>query len=294
MSHIRIIGIPLDMGAGRRGVDMGVSAIRLAGLTQTLQNLGHHVEDGGNIEIPVVETLVHEEKIRYMPTIAETCRRVYEWYQDIQPHQIALALGGDHSISIGTIPGLAKHGRTGVIWIDAHTDINTPKTSPSGNIHGMPVAHLLGDGAEQLRQAWGGGPILRPEDIVYIGIRSVDREEKKMLQTYDITTFTMKDIDIMGMAQVAEKTLEQLQHLDRIHVSFDVDVLDPSIAPGVGTPVPGGLSYREAHLLMELLHDARVVTSLEMVEVNPILDIQNRTAHIAVEMAASLLGQSII
>lgn len=294
MSTIRILGIPIDMGAGRRGVDMGVSAIRLAGLRERLYSLGHKVEDCGNIEVPIVETLTDNNQLHYLEAVAHTCQLTYEWLQNVPSDHFVIALGGDHSISMGTISGLAHHGRTGVIWVDAHTDINTPATSPSGNLHGMPIAHLLGYGDETLRNIWGGDAILQPEDIVYIGVRSVDGKERQLLRDLDITAFTMKEVDIQGIATAAQCALDKLSHLDRIHVSFDVDVLDPFIAPGVGTPVPGGLSYREAHLLMELLHDAGCVTSLELVEVNPILDDKNTTAHIAVEMAASLLGQSII
>lgn len=294
MSQIRILGVPIDMGAGRRGVDMGVSAMRLAGLDQTLSDLGHQVDDCGNIEVPVVETLSAERGLHYLHSIAETCKRVYEWFKCVSKDDFAITLGGDHSIAMGSIAGVAHHGRTGVIWIDAHTDINTPDTSPSGNLHGTPLAHLLGHGDPKLREFWGGEAVVQPEDVVYIGLRSVDGGERSLVRQLGIDAYTMKEIDIQGIATVIQKTINKLKHLDRVHVSFDVDALDPSIAPGVGTPVPGGLNYREAHLIMELLHDAQIVTSLDIVEVNPILDIQNQTAHIAVEMAASLLGRSII
>ncbi len=294
MSLIKILGIPIDMGAGRRGVDMGVSAIRLAGLQETLQALGHVVEDCGNIDVPITETLQTNSKPHYIEAIAETCRRTYKWCHCVEADQFGLVLGGDHSIAMGTIPGMARHERMGVLWIDAHTDINTPDSSPSGNAHGMPVAHLLGHGAPRLREVWGGHAILQPKDIAYIGIRSVDSRERQLVRDFGIKAFTMKDIDIHGIAAIAQQALQHLSHLNRIHVSFDIDVLDPSIAPGVGTPVRGGLNYREAHLLMELLHDSRCIKSLDIVEVNPILDVQNQTAKIAVGLAASLLGQSII
>jgi arginase len=195
---------------------------------------------------------------------------------------------------MGSVAGVSRGKRTGVLWIDAHTDLNTPEMSPSGNIHGMPLAHLLGKGDERLLNIWGGKNILQPEDIVFIGIRSVDAGERDFIEDQGIKVYTMKDIDKLGMAQVAERALEHLRHVDQLHVSFDADALDPNEAPGVGTPVTGGLTYREAHLLMELLADAKVVTSLDLVEVNPILDIQNKTGQIMVEMAASLLGKRIL
>ncbi len=294
MKKIKILGVPLDMGAGRRGVDMGVSALRLAGLAESLESLGHSVEDCGNVEVPVVETVRDDEFLRYGGLIAKTCQRTYDWCRGISPDDFAIVLGGDHSLSMGSISGLAQHGRTGVIWIDAHTDINTPDSSPSGNLHGMPLSHLLGYGDERLTGIWGGGAVLRPEDLVYIGVRSVDGRERRLVSDLNIRAFTMKEIDEKGIAYAARDAIARLSHLDRIHVSFDVDVLDPSIAPGVGTPVRGGLTYREAHLLMELLSEPGFVTSLDIVEVNPILDHKNITAAIAVEMVTSLLGKAII
>jgi arginase len=195
---------------------------------------------------------------------------------------------------MGTVAGSRRNKRTGVLWIDAHSDINTPETSPSGNIHGMPLAHLLGHGAEQLKAIWGGGTAISAEDVVFIGLRSVDEGERDFIHQHGLKAFTMKDIDKRGIAAIAEETLAYLSHVEQVHVSFDADALDPTLAPGVGTPVSGGLSYREAHLLMELLADAKVVSSLDLVEVNPILDIQNKSAQIMVEMAASLLGKHIL
>ena len=293
-NNIKILGVPLDMGAGRRGVDMGVSALRLAGLAESLRSLGHRVEDCGNVEVPVVETVLDEEFLKYGGLIAETCQRTHDWCRDIAADDFAIVLGGDHSLSMGSVSGLVAHGRTGVIWIDAHTDINTPDSSPTGNLHGMPLAHLLGHGDERMMDIWGGGAVLRPEDVIYIGVRSVDSREQRLVRDLHIKAFTMKEIDEKGIAYAARHTIDRLSHLDRIHVSFDVDVLDPSIAPGVGTPVRGGLTYREAHLLMELLSERKFVTSLDVVEVNPILDTRNITAAIAVEMVASLLGKAII
>ena len=288
----------MDLGAGRRGVDMGPSAIRLAKLADTLRGLGHTIDDLGNIEVAVAESVDDVSGLPYANVIADACRKTYEQLKTLPNEVFPIVLGGDHSIAMGSVAGVVYRPdgtvRTGLIWIDAHTDINTPKTSPSGNIHGMPVAHLLGDGDSRLLDIWGGGAVIRPEDIVYIGIRSVDDDERKILRELGIRVYTMKDIDKRGLGEIVEQTIMQLHHTKRVHVSFDADVLDPAVAPGVGTPVPGGLSYREAHLLMELLADAKIVTSLDLVEVNPILDIQNKTAQIMVEMTASLLGKRIL
>jgi arginase len=294
MANVHILGVPMDLGAGRRGVDMGPSAIRLAKLSDTLKTLGHTITDLGNIEVAVPESLSIKTQLPYADVIAEACKQTFGCLKNLPEGAIPIILGGDHSISMGSVSGVSRKRRTGVLWIDAHTDLNTPDMSPSGNIHGMPLAHLLGKGDERLLNIWGGGAILKPEDIVFIGIRSVDAGERKVIGDQGIKVYTMKDIDKLGMAQVAERALEHLSHVDQLHVSFDADALDPNEAPGVGTPVTGGLTYREAHLLMELLADAKVVTSLDLVEVNPILDIQNKTAQIMVEMAASLLGKRIL
>jgi arginase len=294
MKRIAVLGVPLDLGAGRRGVDMGPSALRVARLDQTLSALGHEVQDLGNVEAPVAEALDQENGLHYLGAIAAACAETYRRLKALPDEVFPVVLGGDHSISMGTVAGVAELGRTGVLWIDAHTDVNVPQTSPSGNIHGMPLAHLLGAGDPRLQGIWGGGTVLRPEDVILIGLRSVDEAERDFIRSRGIHTLTMKDIDCRGIASVAEEAVERLAHLERVHVSFDADVLDPTVAPGVGTPVPGGLSYREAHLLMELLADAGLVTSLDLVEVNPILDNRNTTARIMVEMAASLLGKTIL
>lgn len=293
MAEIHVLGVPMDLGAGRRGVDMGPSAIRLAKLAPTLSALGHHLTDLGNIELPVPEAVGGAGALPYLDAIADACARTAAKLEQLPAGAFPIVLGGDHSISMGSVAGVAAQRRTGLLWVDAHADLNTPETSPSGNVHGMPLAHLLGEGSPRLTELWGGAAI-RPEDLVFIGLRSVDEGERALLRRLGIRAFTMKEIDKRGIARVAEEALEHLGRLEALHLSFDADALDPSVAPGVGTPVPGGLSYREAHLLMELLADAGVVTSLDLVEVNPILDVQNRTAQVMVEMAASLLGKAIL
>ncbi len=298
MKKVTVIGVPMDLGAGRRGVDMGPSAIRYARLHEELAALGYAVHDVGDIKVPVVETLKtnggEPGGLHHLSAIREACAALAERLGELAEGEFPVVLGGDHSISIGSVSGLSQRGRTGVVWIDAHADFNTPATSPSGNIHGMPLAALLGLGDPQLTGIAGPAPKVRPEDVVLIGVRSVDPGERELLRQSGVAVYTMKEVDKMGMPTVAANAIAQMQGLERVHVSFDADVLDPSVAPGVGTPVAGGLSYREAHLLMELLADAGIVTSLDLVEVNPILDEKNRTAAIVVELAASLLGKKII
>ncbi len=298
MKKATVIGVPMDLGAGRRGVDMGPSAIRYARMHEELAALGYSVHDVGDIKVPVVETLKtnggEPGGLHHLSAIREACAALAERLGKLAEGEFPVVLGGDHSISIGSVSGLSQRGRTGVVWIDAHADFNTPATSPSGNIHGMPLAALLGLGDPQLTGIAGPAPKVRPEDVVLIGVRSVDPGERELLRQSGVAVYTMKEVDKMGMPTVAANAIAQMQGLERVHVSFDADVLDPSVAPGVGTPVAGGLSYREAHLLMELLADAGIVTSLDLVEVNPILDEKNRTAAIVVELAASLLGKKII
>ena len=294
MAKISVLGIPLDLGAGRRGVDMGPSALRLAGLAPMLGRLGHDVADLGNVQMPVLEAIPSKNGLHYAETVAETCRQAYLRLKDVPAGVFPIALGGDHSVSMGSVSGFAQAGRTGVIWVDAHADLNTPHSSPSGNIHGMPLSHLLGSGDKRLLDIWGGGPVLGPRDLVFIGLRSLDPFERAFVHEHEIRAYTMKEIDRRGLATVAEEALEYLSDAPRLHVSFDADALDPTIAPGVGTPVPGGLTYREAHLLMELLADSEKVTSLDLVEVNPVLDVKNSTGRIMVEMASSLLGKAIL
>jgi arginase len=292
---IRVIGVPMDLGQCRRGVDMGPSAVRSAGLQARLTRLGHHVFDEGNVFVPNPEEEVVEGSGRRLKAVTAVCQNVYELTRKfICDGDFTIFLGGDHSISIGTVAAAAHDESLGLIWIDAHGDFNTPETSPSGNIHGMPVAALIGDGPESLVNLGYPGAKLHPTRIVMIGIRDLDPEEKQRLKRSGIQVFTMPHLDELGIAAVARQALDRLRHVSRIHVSLDMDSLDPDEAPGVGTPVRGGLSYREAHLLMEILGDSGRVHSLDIVEVNPILDSQNRTAELAVELAASILGQRIL
>ena len=292
---ISILGIPMDLGAGRRGVDMGASALRNAHLAATLRSLGHSVTDLGDVPVTIPEASdkYADQGLIYLEEILSACTGAYQRLSKLDARTFPIALGGDHSVSMGTVAGAARGRRTGLIWVDAHADFNTPGSSESGNIHGMPVAHLTGLGDERLSNIALGWQ-LRPEDIVMIGLRSVDKRERELVAEAGIKTYTMKDVDQLGMTRIAQETLERLSGLERLHVSFDADALDPTICPGVGTPVPGGLSYREGHLLMELLSESGRVTSLDLVEVNPILDTRNQTAEVMVGMAASLLGQRIL
>ena len=292
--QIAILGVPMDLGAGRRGVDMGPSAIRLAQLQQQLEALGHEVTDLGNVSVPVAETLEQSLGARYLEPIRAVCEEVAGRIAALPAEVLPITIGGDHAVAMGTVAGAAKGQRIGLVWIDAHTDFNTPESSPSGNVHGMPVASLVGLGNERLIDIGGAGAKVKAADIVMIGIRSVDLIERELLRGRGAHIYTMKDIDTLGMAAVATRALEHLADVTRIHVSFDADSLDPSIAPGVGTPVQGGLTYREAHLLMELLSDSDKVSSLDIVEVNPVLDRENMTARVVVEMACSLLGKRIV
>jgi arginase len=308
-----IFGVTMDLGQDRRGVDMGPSAIRYARLQGALEDLGYCVDDLGNAEAPIPEMAdkaegkpaapetdttspIREGEVRQLGAVREVCARVAERAEDmISEGYFPIFLGGDHSISIGTVSGVARSfERTGVIWLDAHADFNTPETSPSGNIHGMPLSVLTGRGHPDLVDIGGEGASVRSEDVVILGLRSVDVEERRLLKETGIRVYTMKEVDAYGIASVVRGALRALSHLGRVHLSFDLDVIDPDVAPGVGTPVRGGLSYREAHLVMELINEAEIVTSLDVVEVNPILDDRNGTAELAVELVASLMGRRII
>lgn len=300
MAKVAVLGVPMDLGQSRRGTDMGPSAMRYARLAETLQAIGHEVEDFGDLPVPVVESLHGGDRrerggMAYVEAIREVCRRTAKALMKLDPDVFPIVLGGDHSVALGSIAGVASFGPTGVLWVDAHADFNTPETSPTGNVHGMPLAALCGLGDQRLASLLGQDkPVLNPENVVLVGVRSVDPGERDMLKKAGVTVYTMKEVDCLGIAHIAEEITAKLAPLPRVHVSLDADVLDPEEAPGVGTPVPGGLSYREAHLFMELLADWGKVTSLDLVEVNPILDRRNRTAQLMVELAASLLGKRIL
>lgn len=305
LPRLRLLGIPMDLGQERRGVDMGPSALRYAGLYERLRRLGYEVEDAGNVPVPGrderrtqahlwVETSCGG--LRHLPEVATACLDIYNVAKGcaVTP-EIPIFLGGDHSIAIGTIGGTAAAGDPlGVIWIDAHGDFNTPETSPSGNIHGMPTAVLTGRGCDDLVNLGHPGPKIRPDQLVMIGIRDLDGGEREALVSSGVHVYTMRDVDELGVATVARRALGHLAHLPRLHVSLDMDAIDPGFTPGVGTPVPGGLSYREAHLLMEIIAESGKLCSLDVVEINPILDQGNTTAEMAVELVASLLGQRIL
>ena len=290
----------MDLGQRRRGVDMGPSALRYAGLDSRLRALGHPVIDTGNLIVPLPENESPDSsRARHLQSIAGVCCDVYEKAKlCYEKNETAIFLGGDHSISIGTVSAMtANHPneyRVGVIWVDAHGDFNTPQTTPSGNVHGMALAALLGRGAKELTDIGAVGAKLRSSEAVLIGVRNLDSEERVALLDSGILVITMRDIDEMGMAAATHQALSRLVHVKNIHISLDMDVMNPNEAPGVGTPVPGGLTYREAHLLMEILHDSNKISSLDIVEVNPILDEHNRTAQLGVELAASLFGQRIL
>lgn len=292
---VEILGIPMDLGQDRRGVDMGPSAIRYARLKSGLEELGYSVQYLGNVEPPIPELAYVSGDLRHLSAVRDVCTKVCERAEEmVSRDAFPLFLGGDHSVSIGTVSGVAEVGRTGMIWLDAHADFNTHETSPSGNIHGMPLGVLAGHGHPDLVGIGSPGASVRPEDVVIVGLRSVDRQEQNLLRRAGVRSYTMKEIDAYGVARVVRQALKDLSHLDRVHLSFDLDVMDPEVAPGVGTPVRGGLTYREAHLVMELISEADIVTSLDVVEVNPILDSKNGTAELAVELVASLMGRRII
>jgi arginase len=299
--RIRLLGVPLDLGAGRRGVDMGPSALRIAGIARELERLGCRVEDGGNVVVPQREEEdTGDATLRYLEPIVQVCRALYDrTLAAALDGRVPVVLGGDHSLAMGSVPAMAEAarrdgGRLGLVWLDAHGDMNTPATSPSGNIHGMPLACLLGSGAPALISIGGPGPAVSPEDVALIGVRAIDRQEAAAIRATGVQAWTMRDIDHDGMGATLTAALEALAHCDRIHVSFDVDFLDPRIAPGVGTRVRGGPDYREAHLVMEMLADSGKVGSVDVVELNPILDQENVTAELAVELVASLFGRAIL
>ncbi len=298
MRDVAIIGVPLDLGAGRRGVDMGPSAIRYAGLRERIAALGYQVRDLGNLAVPLAEQIeppAADEPLRYLQPIADVVRDLAQQVRNvISSNTLPIILGGDHSLSIGSVAGVAHNRRIGVIWLDAHGDYNTPETTPSGNIHGMGLAVLTGRGHPTLTGLIGRAPVIRPGDAALVGVRNLDDGERELLRTSGVHVFTMHDIDRRGMAAVMEEAILHVSaSTSGFYLSFDLDVLDPHEAPGVGTPVLGGITYREAHLAMELIAASGRLISLDLVEVNPILDTRNMTALLAVEFALSALGKTI-
>ncbi|MGG1397987.1 arginase [Bacillus salipaludis] len=298
MKKLSIIGMPMDLGQMRRGVDMGPSAIRYAGINERLKPLFDEVHDLGDIPIGRPEVVVDKESnLRNLDLVAEKNTLLAEKVDEvIESGSFPLVLGGDHSIAIGTLAGVAKHYKNlGVIWYDAHGDLNTAETSPTGNIHGMPLAASLGLGHPLLTELGGYSPKIKPENVVIIGARALDDGEKDLIKEIGIKVYTMHEIDRLGMTKVMEETIAYLkERTDGVHLSLDLDGLDPNDAPGVGTPVMGGISYRESHLAMEMLEESKIITSAEFVEVNPILDEKNRTATCAVALMGSLFGEKLL
>ena len=282
----------MDLGQARRGVDMGPSALRYAGLDDRLRDLGFTVHDFGNITIKVRDELSPAGGMAFLPAVVEVCEQVYdEGKKTIEAGAIPLYLGGDHSIALGTVTAaVEQEGPTGVLWIDAHADFNTPETSPTQNIHGMPLAALTGRGTPEMVNLARDGAKVKSSDVMLIGIRSLDPEERVSLAASGAGVYTMREIDDRGVGMVVNEALGRLQHCARIHVSLDMDVVDPREAPGVGTPVRGGLTFREAHTLLETIEAKANVGSIDIVEINPILDEHNRTAELAIDLLASLLG----
>jgi len=299
---IRIIGVPMDLGASRRGVDMGPSALRVAGLQSRLKQLGRQVEDIGNIAVRQPEEQHYGEKnAKYLEEIAATCKDVAEIVRKtIDEDLIPLVLGGDHSIAVGTAAGVAAHfrkesKRAGLVWLDAHGDTNTPESSPSGNVHGMPLAAIMGYGPAELVDLGGAKPMIEPRNVALVGVRDLDSRERKLIKASGAHIFTMRDIDERGMREVMSDALRfASDDTAGIAVSLDMDFVDPSDAPGVGTPVRGGVTYREAHLALEMIADTKSLVSFELVEINPVIDLHNTTALLGVELILSGLGKKIL
>jgi arginase len=302
MRPVHIIGVPLDLGAGRRGVDMGPSALRIAGLDARIAELGYSVVDTGDIPSPTQETKdPGDPRKKYIRDIAAVCQALFDRSSAaFEAGALPLVLGGDHSLGAGSVGAAAAFARRkgkplGLLWVDAHGDMNTPGSSTSGNVHGMPLAALLGQPPEELSSLGGFAPKVVPQCTVLIGVRNLDHTEKEIVRSSGVHVFTMKDIDRLGIAAVTEQAISIATHgTAGMHVSFDLDACDPAIAPGVGTPVKGGLDYREAHMLMEMVADAGTLLSLDLVEVNPVLDTQNVTAALGTELALSALGMDIL
>jgi arginase len=294
---VAVIGATLDLGAGRRGVDMGPSAIRYAGLAARLGGLGYEYVDLGNVETAVAEaTDAGDEHARFLPQIKETSERVAQLvWRAARDGFFPVVLGGDHSVSLGTLSGLQEaHGPGGTIWIDAHGDLNSPETSPSGNVHGMVLAAALGLAGDRFRGEGWGLPALEQGRVALVGVRALDEGERDLLGKLDAKVFTMSDVDRLGVERAIREALTHVAGPGFVHVSLDMDAIDPDVAPGVGTPVRGGLSYREAHLAMELVAESGLASSLDVVEVNPVLDRENETGKLAVELVASALGARIL
>ena len=295
--QVAIIGAALDLGAGRRGVDMGPSAIRYAGLHERLAGLGFDVVDWADVETAVLEaTEETDPSARYLPEIKAACGRIARLVgMALDQGAMPLVLGGDHSVALGTLGGLAKaNGLGGVLWIDAHGDLNTPDSSPTGNVHGMPLAAALGLTDDRFNSDFWTLPAVDVDRVALVGLRSVDARERERIGELGIKAYTMSDIDRIGIERAIRESLSHIAGPGFVHVSLDMDALDPEVAPGVGTPIRGGLSYREAHLALELVAESGLAGSLEVVEVNPILDRENATAQLAVELVASALGKKIL
>jgi arginase len=301
-TRIRMMGFPIDLGADRRGVDMGPSALRIADIDRRLESLGYEVIDEGDIPIRNIEVSdIHDPRLKYLPEIAGMSAILASRVKAVlDDGDFPLVLGGDHSMSVGSLAGIGahckQHGKTlGVIWIDAHADMNTSETTPSGNIHGMPVAVALGHGHPTLTSLMGDFPKLDPANLAIVGLRSIDAGERDLIRELGVAAYTMFDVDRLGMYHIASRVLEDMaRRVDHLHISFDCDGVDPTIAPGVGTPVAGGLSFRETHLFMEMISEVDAFASLEVAEVNPILDERNKTAEFAADVVASSMGKRIL
>jgi len=301
-SQIAIIGAPLDLGAGRRGVDMGPSAVRVANLNKRVASLGYEVEDLGNVPVDQPESLPEGPRhAKYLPQIAAACEKLAILVEHVMDEGKApLVLGGDHSIAVGTVAGISRHFRRrkkkiGLLWVDAHADMNTPQTSPSGNVHGMPLACCIGLGPPELAKLLGYAPKVNPRNVALVGLRDVDILERPHVRESGVKAFTMRDIDERGLRAVMDEALKIVTNgTEGVHLSLDMDYVDPQYAPGVGTPVRGGATYREAHLAMEMICDSGKMVSMEVVEVNPVIDEVNRTADLAVELVMSALGKKIL
>jgi len=299
---IRIIGVPMDLGQSRRGVDLGPSAVRVAGLLTKLKQLGHQVEDLGNISVKQPEEMhFGEKRAKYLDEIAETCKDLGEQTgKALADGFLPLVLGGDHSIAAGSCSGVSnffhkESKKIGCIWLDAHGDMNTPESSPSGNVHGMPLAAIIGHGPAELTDLFGYRPKVEPHNVSLVGVRDLDARERRLIKETGVRAFTMRDIDERGLRDVMSEAIRYAtDDAAGAVVSLDLDFVDPGDAPGVGTPVRGGVTYREAHLAMEMIADSKTMVSLEVVEINPVIDVHNKTALLAVELALSALGKRIL